>query len=285
MDQAEGLRRLAAQAASGAKPPRVIAVTSGKGGVGKTNLTVNLGIALAQRGQRVGLLDADFGLSNIDVLLGIVPRYTLADALFGGRTLRDIGMAGPCGIRVYPGGSGLREMADLSRERLQRLIAEFGRLDDEVDMLLVDTAAGIGEAVLAILQKAPEVILVTTPEPTAVTDAYAVAKRLSDRRRGDRIHLVVNMVRHRTDARRVHENMSAVLARFVENPVRLSLLGELPFDPEVSRSVVRQVPYLISHPGTALAQHIRSIADRLLGAPGETPARSPRRWSWRMGAV
>lgn len=276
MDQAEALRSLVAKRGTAGRRLRLIAVTSGKGGVGKTSLTVNLGVALAQRGKRVGLLDADFGLANLDIMFGMTPRYTLADALFYGRTLDEIAVMGPSGLRVYPGGSGLFEMANLSEERLRQVVSIMSSLEESLDILLIDTAAGVGEEVLTLLESAHELIVVTTPEPTAITDAYAVVKRMSARRPGDLAYLVVNRVTHESDAERVRDNLNGVLARFVRSPIRLELLGSLPVDQGIPRAIVQQVPYLLTQPRTLLARNVYSMADRLLG---EGPKAS---WGIRM---
>src|SRR5438128_1314990 len=194
---------------------RVLAVASGKGGVGKTNLTVNLAIALAREGKRAVVLDGDLGLANVDVLLGIHPRYTLQHVMSGQRSLGEVMVAAPGGIWVVPGASGLEELADMSEEQRQYLIGALGELDGRVDVLLIDTAAGVSREVSAFLEAAPEVIVVTTPEPAAITDAYAlikVASAASDG--GPTLRLVVNQANDVGEAVGVARKLQTVARQF-----------------------------------------------------------------------
>lgn len=277
MDQAEGLRRLAAdphrptQKNLPVKEARVIAITSGKGGVGKTHLAVNLSIALAEAGLRVGLLDADLGLANVDILMGITPKYTLADVIFGEKRLEQTGIMGPAGVLVYPGGTGLTGLANVSEGRLGRFLDEMTTLDSQLDMLLIDTAAGIGQGVTAFLAAATELIVVTTPEPTSITDAYAVVKTVGHNNPQTTMHLVVNKARSQREAESVCRNLNLILRRFSVRPVTLQLLGYLPFEAGVTRAIIDQVPIVISQPNSHIARSVREMADRLRGSV--SPAR------------
>jgi flagellar biosynthesis protein FlhG len=204
-DQAEKLRQVidnlkSRQAASQAAMPvppvkrsaRVITVTSGKGGVGKTNITINLAIALSEMGKKVVILDADFGLANIDVLFGIVPRHSLVDVIKNRKNILEILSEGPMNTRFISGGSGVEEMVKLDRAQLQKFVENISLLDKIADVILVDTGAGLSENVMSFVMAADEVLLVTTPEPTSITDAYALIKMVSNRDREKKIKVIIN---------------------------------------------------------------------------------------------
>ena len=254
------------------RPARVIAVSSGKGGVGKTSLAVNLALALGELGLRVGLVDADLGMANVDILLGLVPRFHLGHVADGTCTLEQALCRGPQGLLVLPGASGLLELAAMRGEALQRLLRELRRLDRLVDVVIIDTGAGIGEQVMAFLQASPEVLVVATPEPTAITDAYGLVKALTRVRsqgapsmQATRLFLVVNMGRNPEEGRQVAARLQAVAQRFLG--VELVSLGVVPYDPVVSLAVVEQVPLLSRWPRSPAARGIRDVARRLLDLP------------------
>ncbi|MEW6045942.1 MAG: MinD/ParA family protein [Bacillota bacterium] len=247
---------------------RVVAVSSGKGGVGKTSLAVNLGLALQELGRRVALVDADLGMANVDILMGLVPQYHLGHVADGTCTLEQALCRDPDGLLVLPGASGLMELASMRGEALQRLLGQLRRLDRLVDVMLIDTGAGIGEQVMAFLQASPEVIVVATPEPTSVTDAYGLVKVLTRTRSAARLHLVVNMCRNADEGMRVAGRLKAVAGRFLG--VELSLLGAVPHDPAVSRAVLDQVPLLRGWPRSPAARGVREVARRLLELPAVT---------------
>jgi flagellar biosynthesis protein FlhG len=265
LDQAAALRELMRPAArQPLRRTRVIAVASGKGGVGKTNLTVNLAIALAREGKRAVVLDGDLGLANVDVLLGIQPRYTLQQVVAGERTLGEVMVQAPGGIWVVPGASGLEEMANLSEEQRQQLVAALGELDGRADVLLIDTAAGVSREVSAFLEAAPEVIVVTTPEPTAITDAYALIKVASAARDANRrplFRLVVNQANDVGEAVGVARKLQSVARQFLN--VEVESLGYVPSDRSVSRSTRGQVPLLVAYPSSPSALRIVELARRL----------------------
>lgn len=271
-------RRSAAEAAA-----RVIVVTSGKGGVGKSNVAVNLGIYLAQSGMRVGILDADMGLANVDLLLGLTPRYHLSHVLSGEKRLTDIGMEGPSGLVVYPGGPGLAELANLSQWRLERFVTRIAELDRQLDLLLIDTGAGIGHTVTAFVRSVKEILLVTTPEPTAIRDAYAIAKTGVAGNSDVRIHLVVNMATLR-EAEGVCAKLNMMATRFLVPPLQMELLGHIPLDERVVRSVIEQTPFILAYPGTKASRALTQIAARLYGgkpAPKQGIAALFRRFAIR----
>jgi flagellar biosynthesis protein FlhG len=255
---------------------RVIAVASGKGGVGKTNLTVNLAIALARAGKRAVVLDGDLGLANVDVLLGIRPRYTLQHVVAGQRSLGEVLMPAPGGIWVVPGASGLEELADMSEEQRQCLISALAELDGRADVLLIDTAAGVSREVSAFLEAAPEVIVVTTPEPTAITDAYALIKVASSARRDaapagrPTFRLVVNQANDVGEAVGVARKVQTVARQFLN--VEVESLGYIPSDRSVPRSTRGQVPLLVAYPSSPAALRVVDLARRLTAAAGEPAA-------------
>jgi flagellar biosynthesis protein FlhG len=279
LDQAAALRELMRPTPrQPLRRTRVIAVASGKGGVGKTSLTVNLAIALAREGKRAVVLDGDLGLANVDVLLGVHPRYTLEHVVSGQRSLGEVMVPAPGGIWVVPGASGLEALADLSEEQRQYLISSLAELDGRVDVLLIDTAAGVSREVSAFLEAAPEVIVVTTPEPTAITDAYALVKVASssrpDRRRdgegGPTFRLVVNQANDVGEAVGVARKLQTVARQFLN--VELESLGYVPTDRSVPRSTRGQVPLLVAYPSSPAALRVVDLARRLTATAGQPGA-------------
>lgn len=264
-DQATELRRMAAVAA-GPRPQRsarVIAVTSGKGGVGKTSIAVNLGIALAQAGRRVALLDGDWGLSNAEMLLGLTPRHDLRHVLRGECALSDILLDGPGGLTLIPGASGVSELANMARAERERLLEALAELDGRADIILLDTAPGISDAVVDLALMADEILVVSTPQPTSLADAYASAKVILARRPGAAVGLVLNMVSGSAQAREVGAGFSAVTERFLGCAVPLR--GFVPQDPGVADAVTCQRPFLLARPRPA-ARAVRELAGELAAA-------------------
>lgn len=255
MDQAAGLRRRGA-----ARPVKVLTVTGGKGGVGKTNVATNLAIALAQLGRRVMLLDADLGLANVDVLLGLQPRCTLADVLRGERSLADVIITGPAGIRVVPGASGIAELADLGAAGQAGLINSFSELTEDLDLLVIDTAAGISSSVLRFCAAASDVLVVVCDEPSSITDAYALIKVLSSRHGVTRFRIVTNMTHQGGDGRQLFEKLLRVTERFLQ--VTLDHAGSLPYDDRVWRAVQLQAPFVTAFPGSLAATALKRLAAR-----------------------
>lgn len=260
-DQAERLRELVRSKVQ-EKPTRVIAVTSGKGGVGKTNLSVNLGIALAQQGAGVLLVDADLGMANVDVLLGVVPKYGLGEVVNGQRTMEEIIINGPCGLKVISSGSGDYKLANLSRSQLQICLRQLNEIGKDIDIILVDTGAGISRNVLKFVMAADEVIIVTTPEPTAITDAYGVIKILANSKRDFAIWLVINMIDEEREGKQVMERLAVVSKRFLD--LEITNIGYIPRDPNVPKSVKEQQPFIVCRPRSAAAQNVQEIAKNLL---------------------
>lgn len=265
MDQAEHLRNIIKKQDLLPKKKgsaKVITVTSGKGGVGKTSLSVNLAIQLARMGKRVVIFDADFGLANIEIMLGLRPQYTLADLMYHGKEIGDIIMRGPENIGFISGGSGIRELSNVSRDQVFSLIQKLDDLDRQADVILIDTGAGISDTVLEFVAASEEVLLVATPEPTSVTDAYALMKVL-DRRtafRQDRsvVRLVANQVREEWEATELFEKLGAVARKFLD--MEVEYLGAVPYDKYMQRAVMRQDPVCISHPEARAARAVKRMA-------------------------
>lgn len=233
-DQANGLRQMASQPRS----VKVIAVASGKGGVGKTNITVNIGVALAAQGQEVLLLDADLGLANIDVMLGLHPQYNLLHVLDGSKSLNDIIVEGPSGLKIIPAASGIQKMAELSHVEHAGMIQAFSDMDQHIDVLLIDSAAGIADSVISFTRAAQEVIIVVCDEPASITDAYALIKLLSKEYNLEHFHIIANMTRSVQEGRELFNKISMVCDRFLD--ISLDFMGIVPFDEDLRRAVKKQ---------------------------------------------
>jgi flagellar biosynthesis protein FlhG len=253
--------------ATGESPLRVIAVTSGKGGVGKTNLTANLAVALARRGQRVCVLDADLGLANVDVLLGLTAKQTVLHVLRGEARLGDVIIEGPAGIRIIPAASGFAELTALEPAARLALLEEVDALDGSLDVLLIDTGAGISENVLYFAAAASESLVVITPEPTSMTDAYALVKLLAQRHGRRDFLVLVNMASGSAEADAAFRRLARVAERFLR--VRLEYAGWVPSDGAVPRAVCRQQAVVVDAPGSPASEAITRLAPRLLS---RTPA-------------
>jgi flagellar biosynthesis protein FlhG len=260
---------LAAPAPVAGDALRIVAVASGKGGVGKTNVAANLAVALARLGQRVCVLDADLGLANLDVLLGLSPEASLLHVLRGERRLVDVMVEGPEGIRIIPAASGFQEMTALGAEERLRLIEEVDALDGTMDVLLIDTAAGISANVLYFAAAAAEVLLVITPEPTSLTDAYALVKVLSAQYGRSEFLVAVNMAAGAADAEAAFKRLARVSERFLR--VRLEYQGYVPYDDAVSRAVRTQLPVVLSAPRTPASLALIELARRLGARPPSAP--------------
>jgi flagellar biosynthesis protein FlhG len=262
MDQATTLRAMARRASRRAQ---TIAITSGKGGVGKTNLSVNLATVLAGLRRRVVLLDADLGCANADILCNVQPRFNLAHVVAGQRALHEVVTPVPAGFALIPGASGLARMADLTEADRKRIVAELDTVDENADALIIDTGAGIGRNVLSFTSTADHVVIVTTPEPTAITDAYAVMKVLVRCGTVDgcdsRISIMVNMVRNREEALQVHERIASVARQFLKTDVAFS--GYVVADTAVQQAVRKRAPFVQQYPNCAAAQCVQAWANRM----------------------
>lgn len=243
------------------KHSRVISVTSGKGGVGKTNLALNLALALQEYGQRIVLLDADMGLANVDVITGIIPVFNLYHVVSGERSLSEVMVEGPRGVKIIPGGSGIKELANLPSWRLETLIQELYTIEKMVDILMIDTGAGISNNVINFLLAADEILLVTTPEPTAITDAYGLIKIVRGEAPNKKISLIVNKVANEEEARLVANKLKMVTKRFLNTEIEA--MGHVVWDGLVGEAVRRQEPFILGYPRTSAAYCIYSLAAKI----------------------
>ena len=252
-EQASGLRRLRRM-----RPVQVVAVTSGKGGVGKTNVSVNLAIALARTGKSVMLMDADLGLANVDVMLGLPTGPTLAHVVEGRCSLEEAIHTGPSEIKIVPGASGIQRMASLSPQQHAGLIHAFGELSLDLDVMVVDTAAGISDSVVLFTLAAQEIIVVVCDEPTSITDAYALIKLLHRDYGQQRFHILPNMTRSQREGEDIFRKLVRVCDRFLE--VSLDLLGVVPYDEHVRKAVQRQLAVVEAYPQSGAANAFKKLA-------------------------
>ena len=256
MDQAAGLRMI-----SNPKPVKVIAVTSGKGGVGKTNVSVNLSVALSRMGHKVMLMDADLGLANVDVQLGIHPEHNLSHVLDGTCTLDEVVVEGPAGVRIVPAASGIKHMAELSPQENAGVIRAFSDLPFDVDTLVVDTAAGISDSVVTFSRASNEIIVVVCDEPASITDAYAMIKVLSRDYGVNRFHVLSNMVSSAREGRQLYAKMAAVTDRFLD--ISLGYMGHVPRDEHLRKAIQRQKAVVEAYPGSPAGRSFGDLAQRV----------------------
>jgi flagellar biosynthesis protein FlhG len=249
------------------RPVQVIGVTSGKGGVGKTNLSVNLAVSLSQLGQRVLIIDADLGLANVDILLDESPKATLHDVVTGAKSLDEVVMESSFGVSILPGASGVTEMTDLDVQQRMRLLNAVDSLEDRFDTLIVDTPAGIGSNAAFFASAVQEILVVATPEPTSMTDAYAMIKVLNKTHGVERFGLVLNQVMSVAEAQDVYMRLNSITSRFLS--VMVELHGWLPIDPSVRSAVMAQKPVTIQYPNAPYPVAVRKLAEKLLMRPNK----------------
>jgi flagellar biosynthesis protein FlhG len=255
LNQASGLEMIES------KPVRVIAIASGKGGVGKTNLSVNLGISLSKLGRQVALLDADMGLANVDILLGLHPQYNLSHVLDGEKTLNEIMVEGPQGLKVIPASSGMQKMAEMGTMEQAGIINAFSELGDDIDVLIVDTAAGIHGGVVNFSRACQEVIIVVCDEPTSLTDAYALIKLLNRDHGLSRFHVLTNMVETAHHGKALYQKLCKVTDRYLD--VALHFVGAVPFDKGLRKAVQKQQAVIESMPNAESSLAIKNIARKI----------------------
>ena len=276
MDQAEQLRIIKANMQS--RPlARVITVTSGKGGVGKSNTAINLAIQFRKMGQRVIILDADFGLANIEMMFGAVPKHNLCDLIYQGKRINEIITWGPMDVGFISGGSGIAGMSNLSRDYLMYIIKNLSELDSIADIIIVDTGAGINDAVLEFLVASGEILLVTTPEPTSITDSYSLLKALyrHPRFREDitKVKMISNRVEKEAEGVVLFNKLNSVVTRYLKIP--MTYLGSVPQDNQLIKAVMQQSPISIYNPAAKSSLAYETIAARLLDK--EEEQRQPKR--------
>lgn len=251
------------------KSARILSVTSGKGGVGKSNFTVNFALELAKKGHRVLIVDADFGLSNIDVILGIVPQYDLSYVVRKEKTLAEVITEGPEGIKFISGGSGVADLLSLGSEDIENVLGALEELDNLADTVIFDTGAGINDNNIQLISASDEVVLVTTPEPPAIVDAYALAKTLFNTNNQAKIRLVINKAESKDEAERIANNFLNVSRNYLN--ANIEELGYITEDSAVVKAVKSQKPFTMSFPDSKAAQNVVNIAERFLELP-ESPS-------------
>ncbi|MBW1720715.1 MAG: MinD/ParA family protein [Deltaproteobacteria bacterium] len=259
---------------------RVISVTSGKGGVGKTNVVANLALALRKLGKRVLVLDADLGLANMDVLLGLNPRYTIHHVLKGEKRLEEVMIAVPSGFKLLPAASGIQELTDLDPSQRLFLLNEFDALQEHFDVFLIDTGAGISANVMYFNFAAMEKVVIVTNEPTSLTDAYALIKVLTNQYSQKRFKVLVNAARNRSEAERIYRHLSLVVDQFLGSP-SLDYLGWIPFDKQVSVAVRQQQMVLQKYPNTPASKSIMELAERLMESEDGTDLEGDIKFFWQ----
>jgi flagellar biosynthesis protein FlhG len=274
MDQADKLRLQMEKLKEEAPSARVITVTSGKGGVGKTSISVNIALQFQAQGKRVVVLDADFGLANVEVMLGIRPRYNLADVIFNDKPIEDVITEGPTGIGFISGGSGVQDLVNLDKAGLQKMIAQLVKLDILYDIVIIDTGAGIADSVIEFVLSSPEVLLVITPEPTSITDAYSLLKAVNRKKEFNRdaksIKVITNRVVDEEDGQEIYDKISIVVSKFLN--IQLEYLGYIPYDRRLGSAVLEQKPVILGEPNSEPALRLKAICNTLLEIPEtETP--------------
>ena len=259
-DQAEKLRELMNRKIEHTtkRKAKVLAITSGKGGVGKTNFALNLAISIKRLDYKVLILDADFGLANIDVLTGINIKYTIADLIVNDKKIHEIINEGPEGIKLISGGSGFHELSMMDKENIDRLLEELGKLEDLMDFIIIDTGAGVSNTVLDFVMAADEVILVTTPDPTSIMDGYTVIKALTTNGYKGKLNVITNIVTNRVEAFDTFDKLNRASQNFLK--VDLDFLGYLERNSIVNNAVRNQTPFLQSNPSAGISKRINIMA-------------------------
>lgn len=271
MDQAQNLRNIVKKntvVSEEGNKSRIITVTSGKGGVGKTSVSINLAIQFRLQGKRVIIFDADFGLANIEVMFGAIPKYNLSDLIYRGKDLNDIIMKGPMDIGFISGGSGISGLGDLTKDQITYLVYKIKELENMADIIIIDTGAGISSAVMEFVVSSNEVILVTTPEPTSITDSYSLLKALNKREDFDKtsVHIKVatNRVKNYEEGVNLYNKLNVVVSKFLD--FKIDFLGVIENDDNMSKSVIQQKPISMAYPNSKAAKSFKRISDTLLEA-------------------
>ncbi len=291
MDQAAGLRKLVKDNydfpnnamslnRSNGSRLRVISVTSGKGGVGKTSITVNLAEAFRLLGKKVLILDADLGLANMDIMLGLNPRYTINHVLSGEKCLEDVIITTPSGFKLLPAASGIQELTELNENQRLFLLNELDALNEQFDIILIDTGAGISSNVMYFNFAAMERMVVITNEPTSLTDAYALIKILISKYNQKRFKVLINTAQNEDEADRIFKSLSIVADRYLASP-SLDYLGWIPYDKLFPKAVRKQKPLLTTNPDTPAARSIMALAKRLLESRGDDHFEGDIKFFWR----
>lgn len=266
MDQAEQLRNIIKANNTTRPVARVITVTSGKGGVGKSNTAINLAIQFRKMGQRVIILDGDFGLANIEIMFGTIPKHNFCDLIYQGKNIKEIITWGPMDVGFISGGSGIAGLSNLSREYLTYIIRSLAELDAIADIVIVDTGAGIADAVLEFLVASGEILIVTTPEPTSITDSYSLLKALKNHPRfsekASQIKMIANKIESPSEGQTLFNKLNAVVSRYLNLPI--TYLGAIPQDSQLSKAVMQQMPVSIQAPSAKSSLAYEAIAAKLM---------------------
>lgn len=283
IDQADTLRAMQDQMDTTAElnmpQTRVLSISSGKGGVGKTAVVSNVAVTLAKQGKKVLIIDADLGLANVDVVLGLSPAYNLNHFFSGERTLEEVMVEGPHGLKILPAGSGVQQFTRLDGQLKMRLIESLDALDEQFDLVLIDTEAGISDNVTYFNVAAQDILIVTTPEPTAITDAYALMKLLSTQYHQKRFLLAVNSVRGADEGLDVFEKLTMVSGRYLD--IFLDYLGCIPFDRKMHDSVRAQKVMVDLYPEHKVSNAFAELADNLIDTPMNTQSQGSLQFFWK----
>jgi flagellar biosynthesis protein FlhG len=292
VDQAEGLRKRVASSdalgnttsspikmTTGSSKLRVIATTSGKGGVGKTNLTANLAVLAARAGKRVLIIDADLGLANVEIVFGLKPKHHIGSLIDGTHTMDQVLIEGPLGLKILSAGSGIQSLTQLGQDQKMRLSAALDGIEDRFDLVLVDSGAGIGDNVLFFVGAAQEALLVVSPEPTSLVDAYAVVKVLSQQAGITTFNVIINPVVDELQAREIFPKLTAVTSRFLSAKVRH--LGYIPRDENMHRAIMVQRPLVEAFPLSPASRALSIISDKLLSTPAPARVESGFKFMWQ----
>jgi flagellar biosynthesis protein FlhG len=262
LDQAQKLRNLVSSESGPVTTPRLITVTSGKGGVGKSNFVVNLSIALVNMGKRVLILDADVGMGNDDILMGFCPKYNLYDIIFNNKEIEEVIITAPCGVKLLPAGTGINKLDELTEQQRDYFVSKLSKIQD-VDFIIMDTGAGINRSVLGFIACCEELIIVTTPEPTALTDAYSLLKAVKHFRIKSSAQIVVNKSSDTSEGLATFNKFDYAVSKFLKSP--LQYLGCISDDKKVITSVKNQEPFLIGFPNCNASKDVKNIASKLVG--------------------
>ena len=291
MDQAAGLRRIVNMETAvpsetvvkngiQSSPIRVISVTSGKGGVGKTSITANLAVAFQKLNKKVLILDADLGLANMDIMLGINPRYTISNVLSGEKSLEDVIVETPAGFKLLPAASGMQELTELDDNQRRFLLNELDAIHEDFDIILIDTSAGISSNVMYFNFAAMERLVVLTNEPTSLTDAYALIKVLINTYNQKRFKILINLVHDGNEADRIFRSLSVAADKYLQSP-SLDYLGWIPYDKMLPKAIRRQKPLINTHPNTPAAKSITALAEKILYKEDDINFEGDIKFFWR----
>lgn len=263
MDQAEKLREMVKNAGKKAK---IITVTSGKGGVGKSSVSINLAIEFRKQGKNVIIFDADFGLANIEVMFGAIPKFNLSDIVYKGKELKDIIVKGPMDIGFISGGSGVSGFGDLSKDQVVYLVYKLKELEDMADIIIIDTGAGIASTVMDFVVVSDEVLVVVTPEPTSITDAYSLMKALSRHEDFNKvntnINIITNRVKNREEGINIFNKLNVVVSKFLNTEMKYA--GMVENDDNMSKAIIQQKPISMAYPNSKASHNFKKIAENII---------------------